>query len=70
MKRILNFLTVLALLCAAWSPVFAASETNPTVVTGMLNRIGGAGTSDRIVTIVDDALSTNGKDIFVITSQD
>ena len=39
-------------------------------VTEMLNRIGGAGTSDRIVTIVDDALSTNGKDIFVITSQD
>lgn len=70
MKRILNFLTVLALLCAAWSPVFAASKTNPTVVTEMLDRIGGAGTSDRIVTIVDDALSTNGKDIFVITSQD
>ena len=47
-----------------------ATETNPKAVTDLLNRIGGNGTSDRFVTIVDDALSTNGKDIFVITSQD
>ena len=47
-----------------------ATETNPQAVTDLLNRIGGDGTSDRFVTIVDDGLSTNGKDIFVITSQD
>ncbi len=47
-----------------------ATETNPKAVTDLLNRIGGNGTSDRFVTIVDDALSTNCKDIFVITSQD
>lgn len=47
-----------------------ATETNPKAVTDLLNRIGGNGTSDRFVTIVDDALSKNGKDIFVITAQD
>lgn len=48
----------------------ATIVTNPTVVTDLLNRIGGSGTASRFVTIVDDALSTNGKDVFVITSQD
>ena len=48
----------------------ATETTNPQAVTDLLNRIGGTGTSDRFVTIVNDALSTNGKDVFVITSQD
>ena len=48
----------------------ATETTNPQAVTDLLNRIGGSGTSDRFVTIVDDALSENGKDVFVITSQD
>lgn len=47
-----------------------AAVTNPTAVSGLLNRIGGSGTSDRFVTIVDETLKNNGKDVFTITAQD
>ncbi len=67
MKRICLFLTALLLTCMA---VSGRAETveNPAAVTALLDRIGGQGASGRFVTIVDDALSTNGKDVFVITA--
>lgn len=45
-----------------------AADTNPQAVSDMLDRIGGNGTSTKFVTVVDEALATNGKETFVITS--
>ena len=47
-----------------------AATTNPEAVTALLNRIGGRGTADRFVTIVDESLKSSGKDVFTITAQD
>lgn len=69
MKRICLFLTALLLTCMA-VPSSAAETVNPTAVTALLDRIGGEGASERFVTVVDETLSTNGKDVFVITSRD
>ncbi len=63
-KHILTILT--SLICSL--TIFAA-DTNPKVLNDFLNRIGGKGTASRFVTIVDEALSTNGEDIFVITAK-
>lgn len=70
MKRILLLLVWLLTAGCCCVSLYAESATNPDAVKGLLDRIGGSGTSDRFVTIVNDALSTNGKDVFVITSQD
>lgn len=45
-----------------------AQETNPQALTGLLDRIGGTGTADRFVTVVDPSLSTNKRDVFIITA--
>lgn len=66
-KSIKLFVVLLALTCVQ---TLAAVTTNPAAVTDLLNRIGGNGTADRIVTIVDESISSNGKEAFVITSQD
>ncbi len=56
-------------LCGGWlAPLFAAAVTNPAALTALLNRIGGQGTADRFTIVVDDALSTDGKDVFVLSS--
>ena len=47
-----------------------AQEKNPKPLTDLLNRIGGSGTASRFSLLVDEALSTDGKDIFVITSDE
>lgn len=60
----------LLLVCFASLPSWATETQNPSAVTSLLNRIGGSGTADRFVTIVDESLAENGKDVFVITSQD
>lgn len=69
-----KFLYCIALLLTLWtgaSSLSAETVTNPAAVTALLDRIGGAGTSTRFVTVVDDALTgTNGKDVFVITAQE
>ena len=70
MKRILLLWVWLLSAGCCFMTLHATETKNPQAVTDLLNRIGGSGTSDRFVTIVDDGLSTNGKDIFVITSQD
>lgn len=61
---------LLFFVCCGWMHAFASSTTNPEAVTALLDRIGGSGTSSRFVTIVDASLSSDGKDVFVITSQD
>ena len=64
MKR--HLLTLLSIIsCISIS----AAEINPQAVTELLHRIGGAGAADRFVTIVDESLSKDGKDIFIITAQ-
>ena len=55
-KHILTILT--SLIC---SLTLFAADTNPKVLNDFLNRIGGKGTASRFVTIVDEALSTNGE---------
>lgn len=66
-KSIKLFVVLLALACVQ---TLAAATQNPPAVTALLNRIGGDGTADRFVTIVDERISSNGKEAFVITRQD
>ena len=71
-KKLLSLSRLLAclLLSLAWGmQALWAIETNPTAVSQLLDRIGGAGTSDRFVTKLDASLSTNGQDCFVITAE-
>lgn len=58
----------LCALCLSALPVMAA-DTNPKAVADLLDRIGGTGTAERFVTIVDEALTENGRDVFVIAAQ-
>lgn len=67
LKGIRLFVVLLALACMQ---TLAAATLNPVAVTDLLNRIGGNGTADRFVTIVDESVSSNGKEAFIITSQD
>lgn len=68
MKKLkLLCLLAVALLCVQG---VSAQTENPQAVSSLLDRIGGSGTSDRFVTIVDESLSTDGNDVFVITSSD
>ena len=66
-KSIKLFVMLLALACVQ---TLAAATQNPPAVTALLNRIGGNGTADRFVTIVDESISSNGKEAFVITRQE
>ncbi len=71
-KNLLTFSRLLAcmVLSLAWSvQALWAVETNPTAVSQLLDRIGGAGTSDLFVTQIDASLSTNDQDCFVITAE-
>ena len=43
---------------------------NPQAISDMLNRIGGAGTSAKFVTRLDEGLFADGKDKFIIGNQD
>ena len=51
----------------AWAqaPVATAEQA----ITGLLNRIGGNGAAEKFEIVIDDNLAENGKDVFVITSQ-
>lgn len=66
-KSIKLFVVLLVMVCVQ---TLAAATQNPPAVTALLNRIGGNGTADRFVTIVDESISSNGKEAFVITRQD
>ena len=52
---------------AVWAQAPEASPTE--AITGLLNRIGGDGAADKFVIVIDANLAENGKDVFVITSQ-
>ena len=50
---------------SAQAPVAAPQEA----IDALLDRIGGTGASEKFVTVIDGAFAENGKDVFVITSQ-
>ncbi len=68
MKNLLRYFSLGALMAMGGS--LWAVDTYPQAVSDLLNRVGGAGTSDRIVTIVDESLAQNGQETFVLTSSD
>ena len=43
---------------------------NPKVVCDLLDRIGGTGTAERILTVIDPAVASAGKEAFVLMAQD
>lgn len=70
MKRKLH-LTLLLLLAFVAQVAFAQAPvaTPDEAVTALLNRIGGNGAAERFEFVIDANLAENGKDVFVITSQ-
>ena len=70
--NIKNMYRVLLLLFAfvaqiAWAQ--APVATPEQAITGLLNRIGGDGAANKFEIVIDATLAENGKDVFVITSQ-
>ncbi len=61
---------VLLTLCLGTLTGRGEAVTNPAAVTALIDRIGGEGAAGRFVTLVDPALASGGKDVFVIASQD
>ena len=70
--RILTTLLLLVTLLTANTVKAQAPVATPQeAIKGLLNRIGGAGAADKFVTVIDETLDdANGKDVFIITSQD
>ena len=70
--RILTILLLLVTLLTANTVKAQAPVATPQeAIKGLLNRIGGAGAADKFVTVIDETLDdANGKDVFIITSQD
>ncbi len=66
-------LTLLLALLFAFMPQFTQAQapkaTPEEAITGLLNRIGGDGAADKFEIVIDASLAENGKDVFVITSQ-
>ena len=67
-------LTLVLIFAALFTTQVAAVAQAPTAtaeeaVTALLNRIGGAGAADKFEIVIDENLAENGKDVFVITSQ-
>lgn len=64
-------LLLLAVLTAQPSSAQAPAATPQEAITALLNRIGGSGAADRFEIVIDASLAENenGKDVFVITSQ-
>ena len=52
---------------AVWAQAPVATPTE--AITGLLNRIGGDGAASKFEVVIDANLAENGKDVFVITSQ-
>ena len=69
-KRILTIvLLVVALFTASNVQAQAPVDSPEQAITGLLNRIGGNGAADRFEIVIDESLAENGKDVFIITSQ-
>ncbi len=67
-------LTLVLIFAALFTTQVAAVAQAPTAtaeeaVTALLNRIGGDGAADKFEIVIDENLAENGKDVFVITSQ-
>lgn len=67
MKTIARLMATIVL-GTLWIAAHGTTDTNPQAVQDLLNRIGGEGTAERFVTIVDEAVAQNGKETFVITT--
>ena len=70
-----NFLLTMVLALLAFFTVQTTNAQAPVAtpqeaITGLLNRIGGNGAADKFAIVIDANLAENGKDVFVITSQD
>ena len=67
------FLTLMLALVALFSIETATAQapvaTAEEAIIGLLNRIGGDGAADKFEIVIDANLAENGKDVFVITSQ-
>ena len=69
-KTILTtLLLIVTLLTANTVNAQAPVATPEEAITGLLNRIGGDGASNKFEIVIDASLAENGKDVFVITSQ-
>ena len=68
MKKIILFFAC----CLFFFPIVKAEEFNPKAVSQMLDRIGGEGTANCFVTILDETLSSEGGngEVFSIFAQD
>lgn len=66
-KLTMLFASLFLVLGTAWAqaPVATAEQA----ITGLLNRIGGNGAADKFEIVIDANLAEDGKDVFVITSQ-
>ncbi len=62
-------LTLSILLFASMLAVHS-EDVNPVALTDLLDRIGGDGTSSRIILVVDETLDSDGQETFVITTRD
>ena len=62
-------LLIVALFTVPNAQAQAPVATPKEAVTGLLNRIGGNGAADKFEIVIDANLAENGKDVFVITSQ-
>ena len=63
------FLLLFTLLSSVVSAQKGVYDENPRVVAELLDRIGGRGASGMFETVVDEAVSENGNETFIITSR-
>ncbi len=69
-KRILTIVLLIAALFTALNVQAQAPDDSPEeAIKGLLTRIGGDGAADLFEIVIDASLAENGKDVFVITSQ-
>ncbi len=69
-NRILTVLLLLVTLLTANTAKAQAPEATPQqAITALINRIGGNGAADKFEIVIDAALAKDGKDVFIITSQ-
>ena len=62
-------LAVVALFSTQTATAQAPVDSPEQAITGLLNRIGGSGAADKFEIVIDADLAQDGKDVFIITSQ-
>ena len=69
-KNLIKLFALLLIIFTAQTMQAQAPVATPEqAVTGLLNRIGGNGAADKFEIVIDANLAQDGKDVFVITSQ-